>query len=84
MTSRDELTTLLVGVIGETAAAKNLQIPDLGLQSPVDQTLGLDSLDWAAVVVRMEIETGIDPFASGTPYQLKTVADLVDFYLGAA
>lgn len=83
MTSKDELTRLILAIIGETAAAKGLQLPDLGLGSPVDRTLGLDSLDWAAIVVRVEIETGIDPFAAGTPYQLRTVADLVDFYAAA-
>jgi len=83
MASKDELAKLIITIIGETAATKGLEIPDLGLASPVDRELGLDSLDWAAVVVRMEIETGIDPFAAGTPYQLKTVADLVDFYAAA-
>ena len=84
MASKDELTRLILAIIGETAAAKGLHIANLGLDSPVDRTLGLDSLDWAAVVVRLEIETDIDPFAAGTPYQLATVADLVDFYVAAA
>lgn len=83
MTSKDELTRLILTVIGETAAAKGLKIADLGLASPVDRALGLDSLDWAAIVVRLELETGIDPFAAGTPYELRNVADLVNFYAAA-
>lgn len=34
--------------------------------SPIDSTLGLDSLDWAAVAVRMEDQTGLDPFQKGS------------------
>ena len=83
MTSRDDLTRMILQIIGETAAAKGLRMPDLGLGSPIDRNLGLDSLDWAAIVVRLEMETGIDPFAAGTPYQLRTVSDLVDFYAAA-
>lgn len=80
MKSRDELERLILRIIGETLASKDLTVPGLGPDSPVDSSLGLDSLDWAAVVVRMEIETGIDPFAHGGTGVLKTVSDLVDLY----
>jgi acyl carrier protein len=83
MLSRDELTRAILQIIGETLVAKDLSAQGLGLDSPVDSSLGLDSLDWAAVVVRIEMETGVDPFAEGTIGGLKTVSDLVDLYVKA-
>ena len=37
----------------------------LSLRTPLDATLGLDSLDYAELVVRLEGAFGVDPFASG-------------------
>ena len=83
MTSRNDLTRTILLIIEETLVAKDLSAQGLDLDSPVDSTLGLDSLDWAAVVVRIELETGVDPFAEGTVGSLKTVSDLVDLYVKA-
>ncbi len=52
--------------------------------SPIDSTLGLDSLDWAAVAVRMEDQTGLDPFSEGFIVKLATVNDLIDLYVKTA
>lgn len=83
MTSRNDLTRTILQIIEETLVAKDLSAQGLDLDSPVDSTLGLDSLDWAAVVVRIELETGVDPFAEGTVGSLKTVSDLIDLYVKA-
>ena len=83
MTSRNDLTRTILQIIEETLVAKDLSAQGLDLDSPVDSTLGLDSLDWAAVVVRIELETGADPFSEGTVGSLKTVSDLVDLYVKA-
>jgi acyl carrier protein len=80
----DDLSNTILRIIRETAEAKGLNVANLGLGSPVDGRLGLDSLDWAAVVVRLEVETGIDPFISGAAGELKTVSDLVDLYVAAS
>ncbi|TKB79782.1 MAG: acyl carrier protein [Nitrospira sp.] len=80
MTTKSELPEVILQIIRETAEAKNLTVTNLGLDSPVDRRLGLDSLDWAAVVVRLEGETGIDPFAAGAVPTLTTVSDLVELY----
>ncbi len=84
MTDKDDLANLIFQAIRETAESKGLSVPDLSLDSPVDARLGLDSLDWAAVVVRLELDTGVDPFASGEVSELKTVSDLVNLYRTAA
>lgn len=83
MNSKDDLAGIIVRIIGDTLSAKDRPCPDLDRDSPVDERLGLDSLDWAAVVVRLEMETGIDPFAQGPAGELKTVSDLVDLYAAA-
>ena len=83
MTSRNGLPRVILQIIEDTLVAKNLSAQGLGLDSPIDSSLGLDSLDWAAVVVRIELETGVDPFAKGTVGRLKTVSDLIDLYVKA-
>jgi acyl carrier protein len=83
MLPKNDLPDLIFQVIRETAEAKGLSLPTLTLDSPVDGRLGLDSLDWAAVVVRLEMDTGIDPFASGAISELKTVSDLINLYVTA-
>ena len=42
--------------------------------------LGLESLDFAQVVIRMEELTGKDPFATGAEYQIRTLSDLAVLY----
>jgi acyl carrier protein len=81
MQSQDEVRKAVLQAIRETLAAKGLPPPaSLDLSTPVDGTLGLDSLDWAAVIVRLEEKTGIDPFQKPVERELKTVRDLVELY----
>jgi Phosphopantetheine attachment site len=54
-------------------------VASLGPDTVLDQ-LGLESLDFAQVVIRMEEITGKDPFATGTEYQIKTLSDLAVLY----
>jgi hypothetical protein len=44
------------------------------------EQIGLESLDFAQVVIRMEELTGQDPFATATEYQIKTLSDLAAVY----
>ena len=83
MVSKDELSETIIGVVRETLETKGLEHPPLDRNTPVDQSLGLDSLDWAAVVVRLEGETGVDPFAEGLGQQLRTLGDFMDLYAAA-
>lgn len=83
MRSKDDIARVILRTVGETLAAKGHPRLNLDLASPVDERLGLDSLDWAAVVVRLEMETGIDPFAQGMTRELRTISDLVDLYVSA-
>lgn len=63
----------------EIFAAKGLAQPQLVSDTVLDQ-LGLESLDFAQAVIRLEELTGKDPFATGDDYQIKTLSDLAALY----
>ena len=48
--------------------------------TPLGRGLGLDSLDWAEIVVRLEDELGVDPFANGVVESMATLGDLIEVY----
>ena len=59
---------------------KGLTAPPLHAGTALDGSLGLDSLDFAEVVVRLEQAVGVDPFADGAVDNLRTIADLAALY----
>lgn len=59
---------------------KGLAVPEIGLATPLDRSLGLASLDYAELVVRLEDEFGVDPFDVAEPPQVRTLADLAALY----
>jgi acyl carrier protein len=70
----------VVETMREIFLNKNMSPPPLSAESPLDNTLGLDSMDFAELVVRLEDKFGFDPFACGTPPRLQKMGDLVEFY----
>ncbi len=81
MASREELTKTIIEVIQETLALKGSPPVSLTVDSNIDQSLGLESLDWAAIVVVLEERTLADPFQRGLKQELRTLGDLVDLYV---
>ena len=81
MASREELTETIIDVIQETLALKGNPTASLTVDSNIDQSLGLESLDWAAIVVVLEEKTQVDPFQRGLQQELRTIGDLVDLYV---
>jgi hypothetical protein len=69
----------IMEVLLEIFKAKGLAAPGLSSDTVLDQ-LGLESLDFAQAVIRMEEITGKDPFATGAEYQIKTLSDLAVLY----
>jgi hypothetical protein len=69
----------IIECLTEILKAKGLAVPSLGPDTVLDR-LGLESLDFAQAVIRMEEITGKDPFATGTEYQIKTLSDLAVLY----
>ena len=60
--------------------SKGVPAPRIDEHSPVDGSLGLESLDFAELAIRLEGEFGRDPFAESEIPPLRTVADLAALY----
>ena len=73
--NQSRISELLIEVFLE----KGLTAPALEPVTVLDQ-IGLESLDFAQVVIRMEELTGKDPFATGADYEIRTLADLSALY----
>jgi acyl carrier protein len=69
----------VIEVLLEIFKEKGLGAPKLNSETVLDE-LGLESLDFAQAVIRMEEITGKDPFATGAEYQIKTLSDLAVLY----
>jgi acyl carrier protein len=69
--------------IREVFESKRQQAPSIDEGTRLDASLGLESLDYAELVVRLEGVFGTDPFAEGVPPGLQTVGDLVALYRAA-
>lgn len=81
MASREELTETIINVIQETLALKGSSPVSLSVESNINQSLGLESLDWAAIVAVLEERTQVDPFQQGLKGELRTLGDFVDLYV---
>jgi acyl carrier protein len=79
MPTASDVTGAILAAICESLEMKGITEPPTA-QTPVDARLGLDSLDWAAIVVRLEGVLGIDPFEAGVDRELKTIQDIVGVY----
>src|SRR5262245_15724052 len=55
---------VVIGVLSEVFKGKGLPPPEMTLETSLDRSFGLESLDYAEVVVRLEMELGTDPFAN--------------------
>ena len=79
MPTASDVTGAILAAIRESLEMKGIAEPPT-LDTPVDARLGLDSLDWAAIVVRLEGVLGIDPFEEGVDRELKTIQDILGVY----
>ena len=70
---------IVIAQIREVFANKGLTAPPLTPQTALDRSLGLESLDFAELAIRLEQVCGTDPFASSVP-AISTVADLAALY----
>jgi len=59
---------------------KGLAPPAMGPETVLDGSLGLESLDFAELVVRLEQVFGKDPFARDPLPEVRTVSDLCTLY----
>lgn len=63
---------------------KGLSPPALVPETALDGSLGLESLDFAELVVRLESVFGRDPFAQDPLPEVRTLAELCSLYEPAA
>ena len=59
---------------------KGLVPPAMSAETVLDGSLGLESLDFAEVVMRLEQVFGTDPFGGDTIPEVNTLADLCALY----
>ena len=81
--SNDQLAAvdrMVIATIEAVFRNKGLEPPALAMETAFDRSLGLESLDFAEIVVRLEEETGKDPFAEGSEWQIRTIGDLAVLY----
>jgi acyl carrier protein len=71
----------VANAIREVFANKGQRPPELGPHTVLDTSLGLESIDFAELAVRLESEFGKDPFSSGDVPPIRTLADLAALYL---
>ena len=71
---------VIIEILKEIIRSRNLQVPEITPGTELDAKLGLESLDFAELVIRLEEKTGKDPFARGTETQIQTVSDLARLY----
>jgi acyl carrier protein len=79
----DTLRPPLEKIVGEFETVfknKGLTPPCLVPDTVLDGSLGLESLDFAELVVRLEQVFGIDPFSQDTIPEVRTLADLCVLY----
>jgi acyl carrier protein len=77
MTSNE---SVVIKILGQILRWKDLPAAVLAPGTVLDSQLGLESIDFAELVVRLEEATGKDPFADGTPPQIQTISDLAALY----
>jgi acyl carrier protein len=70
----------IVGEFKVVFKSKGLTPPSLAPETVLDGSLGLESLDFAEVVVRLEQVFGNDPFSAGTIPEVRTLHDLCALY----
>jgi acyl carrier protein len=77
MTSNE---TAVIQILQAIFQSKQVPVPSITPDTVLDTELGLESLDFAELVVRLEEATGKDPFANGDTPHVQTVSDLVALY----
>jgi acyl carrier protein len=70
----------IVGEFENVFKNKGLTPPALAPDTVLDGSLGLESLDFAELVVRLEQVFGKDPFSQDTIPEVRTLADLCVLY----
>jgi acyl carrier protein len=71
---------IVVEEFGVVFKNKGMTPPALSAETVLDGSLGLESLDFAELVMRLEQVFGKDPFSGGTVPEVRTLGDLCLLY----
>jgi acyl carrier protein len=80
VTSQGPTIEKVIGEFSSVFQNKGLDPPALSSETILDGSLGLESLDFAELVVRLEQVFGKDPFAGDSIPEVRTLADLAVLY----
>jgi acyl carrier protein len=75
-----ENLSIIIGEFQTVFKNKGMNPPSLSAETILDGSLGLESLDFAEVVMRLEQVFGKDPFRGDTIPEVSTMADLCGLY----
>lgn len=70
----------VIACMADVFRNKGLEPPELSPSTGLAPELGLDSLDYAELIVRLEAEFGLDPLQDGQVPELRSIADLAALY----
>lgn len=79
-TAELDVQTKVVDAFDAVFRNKGLTRPPMTSETILDASLGLESLDFAEVVVRLEQVLGKDPFSGDTVPEVRTLGDLCALY----
>ena len=79
MTNKDKIRSTIQRVLSSVLRNAGREIPELSDDASLADTIDLDSLDFAVVIVSLERELGVDPFRQSTQ-RVRTFGELVDLY----
>jgi acyl carrier protein len=83
MQMRPETMERIVSEFHTVFRNKGITPPEMGPETVLDGSLGLESLDFAELVMRLEQVFGTDPFAQETIPEVRTLSDLCVLYQAA-
>ena len=70
----------IIRCLEEVFRNKGVEPPALSGETELTPALGLSSLDYAELVVRLEAAFGFDPFAEGVASEIRTAGDMAALY----
>jgi acyl carrier protein len=79
--TQSEIETFIIDHWKQRAEEQGREVSMIGASTTLLQSDGVDSLDLAILVGRLEEYTGLDPFATAVP-QFQTIRDLARLYAG--
>ncbi|MDG2384218.1 MAG: acyl carrier protein [Pirellulaceae bacterium] len=82
MTEQVDIKKTITGVINRILTDSGRDAREIADADTFMDTIGLDSLDLAVMVVGLEQSLGVDPFRSGAQ-AVQTVGELVEIYRSA-